>query len=82
MPYTVAIRSNDGSTARNLRRMRLMCDVIVLSSTTMLRVAHQRVAVLDVARVARQRMHHPELGQREVDALAVPVGGQALHVDA
>ena len=36
MPYTVAMRSNAGSTARNLRRMRLTCDVIVLSSTTML----------------------------------------------
>ena len=67
--------------AWNLRRMRLTCEVIVLSSTTMLRVAHQRVAVLDVAGKARERVHHPELGQREVDALAVPVRGQPLHVE-
>ena len=32
-------------------------------------VAHQCVAVLHVARMARERMHHPELGERERHAL-------------
>ena len=44
-------------------------------------VAHQRIAVLHVAGKARERMHHPELGQREVHALAVPVDGEALQVE-
>ena len=57
-----------------------MCDVIVLSSTTMSRVAHQTVAILHVPGKPRQRMHHPEFGQRQLDAPARPVRGQPLQV--
>src|SRR4051812_5111098 len=44
-------------------------------------VAHQAVAILDMAGESRHRMHHPELGQGEIDAPAVPLGGQALKVE-
>ena len=46
------------------------------------RVAHQLVAVLHVPREARERVHQPELGQREVDDLAAPRDREALHVQA
>ena len=75
------MRSNAGSTARNLRRMRFTCDVIVLSSTTMLASRISASRSLTWPGIARERVHHPELGQREVDALAVPVRGQALDVE-
>src|SRR5436190_20845646 len=32
------------------------------------RVAHQLLAILHMARIARERVHQPELGQREIDA--------------
>ena len=70
--------SNAGSTARNFLRMRFTCEVIVPSSTTMLGVAHELVAVLHVAGMARERMHHPELGQVRPTRPAAPRGGHAL----
>src|SRR6185295_4214661 len=45
------------------------------------RLAHQGVAVLDVTGKARERMHHPELRQREIDAPVVPVDGEALEIE-
>src|SRR6266853_5707618 len=41
-------------------------------------VAHQTVAILDVTRKPSQRMDHPELGQRELHALAIPLRREAL----
>ena len=73
MPYTVVDpverrveRQELAPDALDVRRDRAVVDDDV-------GVAHQRVAVLDVAGMARERVHHPELGEREVDALAVPV---------
>src|SRR6266540_4590287 len=46
------------------------------------RVAHQLLPVLDVARKARERMHQPELGQREVHGVSAPRGLEALHIES
>ncbi len=44
-------------------------------------VAHQAVPVLDVPGEAGQGVDHPEFRQREVDALARPVCGEALQIE-
>src|ERR1700687_2015676 len=44
-------------------------------------VAHPGVAILDVAGKASQRVDHPELGQREVDTLAVPLRREPLEIE-
>ena len=79
MPYTVSMRSKAGSTARNLRAdaLHVRGDGAVVDHHV--GVAHQRVAVLHVAGMARERVHHPELGQREVDGRAAPGRGHALR---
>src|SRR3954470_2391346 len=46
------------------------------------RIAHQALAILDVARIARERVHEPELGQREIDRRLTPGRLEALHVEA
>src|SRR6185295_888711 len=46
------------------------------------RLAHQLLAVLDVAGMARERVDDPELRQREVDARAAPARDDPLHVEA
>src|SRR5689334_24492830 len=43
------------------------------------RLAHQRIAVLHVAREFRQRVHHPELGERELHGTVLPRRGEALR---
>src|ERR1700682_706326 len=43
-------------------------------------IAHQTVAILDVTRKPSQRMDHPELGQREIHALAIPLRREALEI--
>src|SRR5215831_893633 len=45
------------------------------------RLAHQLLAVLDVPGVAGERVHDPELRQRQVHALAAPARLHALQVD-
>src|SRR6185369_1022802 len=45
------------------------------------RVAHELLALLHVAREARQGMDEPELGQRQLHGAAVPRGLEALHVE-
>ena len=42
---------------------------------------HELLPVLDVPRVARQRVDQPELGQRQADRLVLPVNRHALRVD-
>src|SRR6266404_7111168 len=44
-------------------------------------VAHQTVAILDVTRKPSQRVDHPELGQREIHALAIPLRREALEIE-
>jgi hypothetical protein len=60
--------------ALDVRRDRAVVDDDV-------RIAHQAVAVLHVARILGERMDHPELGQRQVDAPAVPLRHEALRVE-
>src|SRR6185436_16737831 len=45
------------------------------------RLAHQLLAVLDVAGMPGERVDDPELREREVDARAPPAGRHALQVD-
>ncbi len=45
------------------------------------RLAHEVVAVLHVARMAGERVHHPELGEGQLDPLAGPARGDALQVE-
>ena len=43
-------------------------------------VAHQAVAILDVSGKPGERVHHPEFGEGEIDALAVPLRVEALQI--
>src|SRR5512135_2680737 len=43
--------------------------------------AHQLVAILDVARELGERVHHPELRQRERDGSTLPAYAEALQVE-
>src|SRR5690349_24302248 len=45
------------------------------------RVAHQRFAILDVPGIASERVHEPELGEREIDRRAAPARLETLHVE-
>src|ERR1700676_1458211 len=44
-------------------------------------IAHQAVAILDVAGKPGQRVNHPELGQSEVNSLAAPLRCEALEIE-
>src|SRR5262245_43573738 len=45
-----------------------------------MRVTHQLIAILDVPRELGERVHHPELGERELDILSLPAYGEAVQV--
>src|SRR5439155_16192827 len=44
-------------------------------------VAHEAVAVLDMTRKLGERVHHPELGQREIDACILPLRVETLQIE-
>ena len=44
-------------------------------------LAHQLIAVFDMAGEFGQRMHNPELSEREFDGLAAPLHGKAVQVE-
>jgi hypothetical protein len=64
-----------------LARTRLTCDGDSGVVHHELRVAHQLIPVLDVARVPRKRMHDPEFRQRELDPPAPPLRAEALEIE-
>src|SRR6266852_6139305 len=45
------------------------------------RIAHKTLAVFHVAGEFRERVHHPELGERQRDGLVFPRRGEALRVE-
>src|SRR4051812_39122765 len=85
-PVTEAVDRVDGG-ERRVYRLELAPDALHVRGDGRVvdhdvRIAHQALAILDVARIARERVHEPELGQREIDRRLAPGRLEALHVEA
>ena len=65
----------------NLRRMRFTCEVMVLSSSTTFAASISCWRLRTWPGMARERVHDPELGQRQQHHLAVPLRLHALAVE-